>query len=214
MSDYEDSSKVKLGDLIAITWRHKIKFLSVFLPIMIATIYLAIATPAVYLSSATLLVEAQELPESTVESAVGGYVEARLVAIEKRILSSVSLYEIAKNAGVPEDAITIEFVDNMRENISRETTVIDSPDPRGSSSLVSFTVYFEDKDPAFAQKIASQLADLYIEENSKLRISMAQDAVTFLEDEGARLTPKRSVNVAFEIVLSLATRSAMEDAEL
>jgi succinoglycan biosynthesis transport protein ExoP len=189
MYEKNHTNKLELEDLLAIIWRRKWKFLIVFVPIFAAIIALAVTMPPVYRSSATLLIEAQDIPESAFESSVGGYVEARLAAIEKRILSTESLKQIAEKAGIlpgnleDEDIDDLTFASEMRDRILRETTVVEAPNARGPASTVSFIVAYDDGNPVVAQKVASELADLYISENSRNRIEMAEGVTTFLEEE-------------------------------
>ena len=183
--NYED--KISISDLVAIGWRHKKAFLVVFVPILLLTGYLSIAIPAEYRSSATLLVEAQEIPESAVQSTIGGYVEARLAAIEKRILATTAFATVLLRAGIDESQLDAAYIRDARRRISREATIIESPNPRGVSSTISFTVSFESSDPNVAYLVTLQLSWLYIIENSKLRIGLVESTNKFLEDEANRL---------------------------
>lgn len=183
--------KFGLPEITEIAWRHKFKFLLVFLSIFALAGYLAFALPAVYRSAATLLIEAQNIPQSTIPTTVGGYVEARLASIEQKLLSTKSLIDIGGEAGIIKATSTeeevINFVQNVRMGMSRETEVIEAPDPRGAASTVSFTVYYEDTDPGRAQVITNQIAKRYIVENSRLRIGLAEGVSGFLKEEADRL---------------------------
>lgn len=191
MADLSSKGNVKLNDFVAIVWRHKWKFGLIFGPILLMTLIFAIALPAVYRSHVTVLVEAPEIPETEVKSSADGYVEARLASIENRILSTSVLREVANKFSLMPDGISDEakfkFVSAMRDRISREAMVIEAPTPRGPSTTVSFSVYYEDENPKHAQEIANELGELYVAENTRIRISLAEGANSFLKNEADKL---------------------------
>jgi len=191
MDDNSTTSKLELEDLLAIIWRRKWKFLSVFVPVFGAVLLFAMTTPAIYRSTVTLLIEAPDIPETTFQSSVGGYVEARLAAIEQRILSTETLKAVAMKNGLLGEQATDEeiyaFVTALRERILRETTVVEAPNPRGPSTTVSFAVHYDDPSPLAARNVVSDLSDLYINENSRYRVELAEGVTSFLDGESSKI---------------------------
>src|SRR6185436_6802029 len=65
-----------------------------------------------------------------------------------------------------------------------------------------FTIYFKDPDPVRAANTANRIAELFIEENLKLRENQAQGTSTFLESElaqtKARLEQQEAKIAAFK----------------
>ena len=78
--------------------------------------------PAKYQSSATILIEGQEVPQELVCSTVTGFVEERLQAIMQVVLNRTNLMSIIDRVGLYKDerkTMTSEaIVEMMRENIS------------------------------------------------------------------------------------------------
>ena len=118
------------------------------------SILVAFLLPAVYQSSATILIEAQEIPQDLVRSTVTGYVEERLQTITQLVLSRSRLLEIMGQFGLYEDLknryATEEIVEKMREDIQLEpiqAEVINPRSGRPGSATIAFILTYEGEDP-------------------------------------------------------------------
>ncbi|MBW2108859.1 MAG: lipopolysaccharide biosynthesis protein [Deltaproteobacteria bacterium] len=151
---------------------------------------IAFVLPPVYKSSATILIEAQEVPQDLVRTTVTGYVEERIQMITQIVLSRSKLLDIINRFGLYEDLkdryTTEEIVDKMREDITMEpiqTEVVNPRSGRPGSATIAFKLSFEAKDPTKAAQVANTLVSLYLEENLKNREEKAQTTVAFLESQ-------------------------------
>ncbi len=129
-------NRLEIGDLIAIARRRRLVWIPLFLVILATSLVLAYTLPSVYQSSSTILIELQEIPPDIVSTTIGGYVEARLSAVEQRINSSESLASIIKKFGVYPDmqdpVAAAEAIATMRSSILRESSVVNVAGTRGT----------------------------------------------------------------------------------
>ncbi len=146
------------------------------------SVIIAFILPPIYKSTGTILIEAQEIPPDLVQSTVTGYVEERLHAITRLVLSRTRLLEIINRFDLYDDLkgryATEEIIQKMREGIVMEP--IQARDgPR--SGTIAFTLSYEGKDPRKVAQAADALASAYLEENLKRREEKARGTVEFLE---------------------------------
>ncbi len=168
-------------------------FLITFLSLLPLAVITAFVLPPVYVSTSTILIEAQQIPQEYVRTSVTSYVEERLSTISQQILSRAKLIEIINQFNLyPEMRQTFameEIIGNMRNDINLETIGTGSLGKKGSSSAkgkestVAFTLSYSGKDPTTVQKVANVLASLYLEENFKKRGERAAGTTEFLNTQ-------------------------------
>ena len=171
--------------------------LQIFIPALLVfslSVVIAFILPPVYKSDATILIEAQEIPEDFVRSTVTGYVEERLQMITQLVLSRARLQEIIDRFGLYEDlkgqSTTEAIIEKMREDIQMEPIQADVVNPqsgRPGSATVAFTLSYEGKNPEKVAQVANVLASLYLEENLRSRAEKARGTFEFLETQLAEL---------------------------
>lgn len=188
------SPPMEIGDYFAILRRRKVALLVPFTIIIVVSAALALGLPPVYRSEATILVERQEIPQDLVETTITGFVEERLEGLSKRLLTWDTLSNMADKLDLyPEErgaGSRAEIVKRMKESITVEMVETTASDPdrrKGGVITIAFTVAFEDSQPEVAQKVAAELAMLYMDENKRLRAEQAAEVSRFLELEGKKL---------------------------
>ena len=138
--------------------------------------YLYVRTlPNIYLSETVILVEPQKVPSEYVRPTSTGTIEGRLATISQQIMSRTRLETIIQEniQQLDVEAKPIEtIVDRMRNDIKLRVTRSDA-----------FTLSYQSRDPAVAQKITSQLAGLYIDENLRVREEQTQGVSEFLDQQ-------------------------------
>ncbi len=170
--------------------RRRTLFTLVFILIFLAALATAFLLPSLYRSQVVILIEEQQIPPEYVKTAVTSYVEERLQLITQQIMSRPRLLKMIKQFNLYQDMqdryTTEEILDKMRQRINLETTsadVIDKRTGRPSTATIAFTLSFEDESPGTAQKVASQLASFYLEENLRTREETASNITAFLQHE-------------------------------
>ena len=144
---------------------------------------LATSLPNVYRSTATVLVERQQVPEAFVRPTVTGEVETRLQTMSQAILSRSRLAGLITRFDLyPElrGYMSIEeLVDRMRKDIVL-VTKSDDRSSAGGPKTVAFTVSYRGGDPVTVAEVTNTLASFYVEENARVRARQATGTAEFL----------------------------------
>jgi len=120
-----EQKPMDLRDFVEVLKRRKKHLIIPFLVIFLAGASVALLLPSVFKSTATILIEAQQIPTEFVRSTVTSFAEERIQIITQRIMSRAKLLEIInqfnlypdlKERRTTEDIITI-----MRDDIELET---------------------------------------------------------------------------------------------
>jgi uncharacterized protein involved in exopolysaccharide biosynthesis len=187
------SEDTELGYLIGVIrrrfWQMALPAVGLFLVVAVVVMLL----PAKYQSSATVLIEGQEVPQELVRSTVTGFVEERLQSITQVVLNRTNLMGIIERVGLyPEERATMtseELVEMMRKDITMEpiTAEVLSNTGRPATATIAFSVAFEGREPAKVLQTTNTLVSLFLEENLKKREAKASTAYSFLEKQQAML---------------------------
>ena len=182
-----------LTDYITIIRRRRKQVYTVAGSVFAVAVVLALVLPTVYRATAKLLIE-HEVAQDIVPSTVTGYVNQRIKVIETRVLTPENLMKIADKVDLsPKDrkpGAERQIASRMRGNIKIETVSANVTDPRSGAqglATVSFNVSYDAPEPELAQKVAQELATLFIDENRAIRTQKAQRTSGFLGEEEERL---------------------------
>jgi len=182
--------EMNLGDLKAILLRRRWALLLPAAAVFLLAAVIAFILPSIYRSSATILIEEQEIPVDLVQTTVSSYAQQRLQGINQRIMSTSRLLEIIKSLKLYPELQGKENPDEiasiMRKDIALDFIQADVVDPktgRASTATIAFSLSYNGKDPAQTQKVASVLSSLFLEENLKVREKTVREASSFLEVE-------------------------------
>ena len=187
------SEDTELGYLVGVIrrrfWQMVLPALAVF--VVVAAVVMML--PAKYQSTATIIIEGQEVPQELVRSTVTGFVEERLQSITQIVLNRSNLMSIIDRVGLyPEERKTMtseQLVAMMRKDITMEpiTAEVMSNTGRPSTATIAFSVSFEGREPAKVLQTTNTLVSLFLEENLKKREAKASTAYSFLEKQLATL---------------------------
>ncbi len=191
----EEYGEKGFQDYIGILKRNKKPMMVIGFSLFILTLIIAIKWPATYKSTATILIEQQEIPQDLVRSTVTSYADQRIQVISQRVMSSVNLKKIIAKYGLYQEQQKTQpmsvIVDDMREDIHLEMVSADVIDPvsgRPTQATIAFTLSFEHESPQKAQQVANELVNLYLNENLKRRTEIATEATSFLAIEADKLS--------------------------
>jgi uncharacterized protein involved in exopolysaccharide biosynthesis len=159
--------------------------------VLLVTTAVARFLPSIYESRSTILIEEQQIPPEFVRSTVTGFADQRIQSLTQQILSRTKLWEIIKQFDLYHDmrekVTQEEVIEHMRENIKLDTISAEIGDKRKSRGqpgvTIAFTIAYRGKNPETIQKVAGNLASLYLEQNLKTREAQAQSTTQFLEAE-------------------------------
>jgi polysaccharide biosynthesis transport protein len=149
---------------------------------------LVFVVPAKYRSTATILVEEQDIPRELVRSTVTTYADERIQVIGQRVMTRATLQPIVEKFALyrkeRERLASEEVLDRMRKDIRVET--VSASGERGKTTI-AFRLSFDSTEPAKAQQVANELVSLYLNENARTRQERAGDTQVFLSDEAERV---------------------------
>jgi len=182
------------ADILAVAKRRRTAFGVTALSVFFLSALVALLLPAVYKSTATILIEEQEIPAEMVMTTVTSFAEQRIQQINQRIMSYTRLLEIIERfnlyAEMNGKRTTEEIVEQMRKDTELKPVsaeVIDRRTGRPTSATIAFTLSYQGKVPAVVEQVANVLTSLYLEENLRVRTKQAQNATEFLDGEVARV---------------------------
>lgn len=182
--DADERPKGAAVDRIRAVWNRR-KWLAVFVFLIPSTgaVSLIMALPNIYRSTASVLVERQQLPEDLVRTTVNSEVEVRLRTLSAEILSRARLEELIRRfglySGLREGGAGDEAIARMRRDISLQLTSTDQTG-RGGGTTIAFALRYQGRDPETVALVTNALASFYVEENLKVRERLAAGTTEFL----------------------------------
>ncbi|HSL20167.1 MAG TPA: GNVR domain-containing protein [Vicinamibacterales bacterium] len=179
-------------DLALEVW-HRRKWLAivVFGTMFAGAATLTLSLPPLYRSTATVLVERQQVSEAFVRPSVTTELETRIQTIHKEVTSRARLANVVMQFNLypelrsetPMEAI----VNRMRRDIDFRLNGVEQMS--GRIATISFTVSYSGRDPNKVADVTNMLAGSYVEENTKSRERQAVRTAEFLKvqlDEAKR----------------------------
>jgi polysaccharide chain length determinant protein (PEP-CTERM system associated) len=178
---------IDLKYYLSIFWRRFPYFLVI--AVFVSAIGLTVASilPPVYRSTASLLVERQQIPGDLASSTVPVDAIEMIQIIEQRLMTRANLLDMANRFGVYADRPGISANDIVSDMRARTTFQSQAPRGRGSVGATIISVSFESPSPAQAAQITNELTTLILRENAQMRTGRATDTLEFFEQEVDRL---------------------------
>src|SRR5579864_1095818 len=109
--------------LPSILWERRYYVLGCFVVLAVAGLIAAFALPTIYRSTATLLVQSQDLPTSVVDSPASGAVEQRIARIREQVLSRGDLIQAIEQNDLYSDDRRSKPLSKIIDKMRRSTTV-------------------------------------------------------------------------------------------
>jgi len=159
---------------------------------LFASLAAAFILPAIYRSSALILIEAPEVPEDLVRSTITSFADERVQVISQRIMTTTNLVGIIEQFDLfpeqREQNPISEVVADMREKVTLEliSAEVGKKNQRGPTTAIAFTLAFDHNNPALAQRVLNELVSLYLAENVRTRRQAAAETTEFLVSEAIR----------------------------
>ena len=190
-----DAPRKDFYDYLALLRRRKTLILVVAASLLAASAALAFLLPAVYRSTATILIEEQEIPPDLVRSAIATYADQRIETIKQQVLSRSTLWHIVEQYDLyknlrkrnPTEEILARFVKDIQIDVMN-VKVIDKRTQNPTQATIAFTLSYDGESPELAQKVANELTSLFLGENLKTRERHAQETTAFLKRESETLS--------------------------
>lgn len=143
----------------------------------------AMKLPETWSSSARLLVEAPQIPDNMVASTVQMNAIEQLDIIQQKLLTRANLIDIANEFEVFENIRDMQ-PDRVVEAMRSATRVRRTA---GRNQATLLTIQFQARTGSIAANVTNRYVTLVLEENADLRVSRAENTLTFFEQEVERL---------------------------
>jgi polysaccharide biosynthesis transport protein len=171
-------------------WRRRRIFLLVVGAVTVITVLLAVLLPATYRSTATILIEQQEIPQEMVRSVITSFADQRVQVISQRVMTTKNLMTLIDRYSLYPDlrdkAPREVLLAKMREDIAMHMISADVVDPRSGrpeQATIAFSVSYQNRSPDQALKVANDLASLYLNENLTSRAQLSEQTFAFLTEQ-------------------------------
>src|SRR5215510_10026474 len=151
-----EEQSLSLRELIAIARRRALWIALVSAALLAVAVPFAMLWPAVYRSTATILIEEQEIPRDLVRSTVTSIADERIQVISQQVMTRSTLMQIVEKYDLyPRErryASNEEILDRMRRDISTQTISVESGGRAGlfssGSRAIAFKVAYDNEVPA------------------------------------------------------------------
>ena len=181
-----------VNHLPIILWQRRFYVLACLAVALVIGTTLAFALPRTYRSTATLLVQSQDLPKSIVDSPTNGAVEQRIARIREQVLSRGDLIQlIEQNDLYPDERRRqplSKIIEKMRHSTSVGALSSDIGQQSGTqNNTIAIAMSFDYPDPAKAQAVLQSFVTKFLSMDSEDVESQASLTVRFLQDQANKL---------------------------
>src|SRR5262245_45454334 len=181
----------------AIWRRRRWPMLIAFTVTLAGALLAAFLWPPTFVSTGTILIEQQEVPVDLVRSTISSFADQRIQMINQRVMTSENLMGIVQKFDLYTDLRKRRgreaILDRIRSDIkfgSIKASVIDPRQGRPVEATIAFSLGYQSRSPQTAALVANELSSLYLQENLESRKRLADQAASFLSDEGDKLSKR------------------------
>ncbi len=182
------------GDILDALRRRRKAILLVSSVLVIISIIVAFVIPPVYRSSATILIEEQEIPKALVRSTITAYAWQRIKVVSQEVMTRANLLGMIKQFNLypskRNSDTTEELIKLMRHDIKLKpitAKVVNPSTGQPQDAIIAFKLSYDSDQPGIAQKVDNELATLYLNENLKTRAAQAAGTYDFLTGQVKKL---------------------------
>ncbi len=219
ISDYLEILKRRAGVMVAAA-----------IVIYIVAAIVAMALPAIYRSTAVILVEEQAIPQEFIKSTITSFADERIQVISQRVLTRTTLLQLVEKYDLYPTERRRETNDEILERMRKDIKFTPVSAERGGGSnarvTIAFNIAYVSESPQKAQRVVNELVSLFLNENVRVRQQRTAETSAFLAEEAKRLATQlqemeaklaafRSKNVAAlpessQVTLQVAERNDSE----
>ena len=174
-----------------ILWERRYYVIGCLLALLAAAAIAAFSLPTTYRSTATLLVQAQDLPTTLVDAPTNGAIDQRIARIREQVLSRGDLIQLIEQNDLYSRERRSEPLSKIIEEMRHATTVGALASDIGSQNkTIAIAMTFDYPDPIKAQAILQSFVTKFlsmdnadVEEQANLNVSFLQDQATKLRTQ-------------------------------
>ncbi len=189
-----ENYRLTISDLLASLRRRGLLIIVSFGLVFALALGAAIVLPPVFKSTATILVESQQIPTDLLPSTITTFADERIQVIRQRIMTRENQMRIIKKYRLFADEAVSMTTANMLAVMQQSTGVkpIHAGGGRRGAAAIAFEISFEHRSPETAQAVANELVTLFLNENARTRTERASETTEFLTREAKKLEAELS----------------------
>ena len=188
----ESSPAWMINYVPVILWQRRYYVLGCFLAVFLVGVIAAFGLPRTYRSTATLLVQSQDLPTTIVDSPTNGAVEQRIARIREQVLSRGDLIQLIEQNDLYPDERRSKPLSKIIDKMRRDTNVSALSSDIGQQSdtqnkTIALAMSFDYVDPSKAQAVLQSFVSKFLTMDSQDVEDQATLTVRFLQDQANKL---------------------------
>ncbi len=166
----------------ALVLRRRWPILATIIPAgLLIAVLLAFTLPAIYSSSATILLEASSIDPSLIKTTVVSYADQQIELVRRDVMTVERMEEVVKQVDPYPDLPEL----STRDKAVRITadTAIQKVDPVTLEPMVvssAFSIKYSNASPTIAAAVSQRLADMFLDANRASRTAQALDTYNFM----------------------------------
>ncbi len=180
--DEQSNESFNLERIVEIAKRRHVYFLIALFAGWFVVWGASFLIPARYKSTTLILVQEPTMPADYVQPNVRGDLQDRLQSITQQILSRTRLLTIIHDQHLYEERDN-RLTDDDKVNRMRKDIVIDLVRDTRNNEINAFHISFLAHNPRVAQSVTTELTDLFINENLRVRQQESQGTTNFIEQQ-------------------------------
>ncbi len=177
-----------LGHYVGVM-RRRWQYLATIIPAaLLIALLLAFTLPAIYSSTATILLEASSIDPSLIKTTVVSYADQQIELVRRDVMTAERLEGVVRQIDPYPDLPQLSVRDKA-DRIASDTT-IQKVDPVTLEPLVvssAFSIKYSNASPKIAAEVAQHLADLFLTANREARTAQATDTYNFMAAKSKEL---------------------------
>ncbi len=194
-TELEESTK-EFSDYVEILKRRRKPMIFTAGLILLITLLALFLLPPTYRSTATILIEEQEIPRDLVRSTITSFAAQQIQVINQRIMTMTNIINLVDKFKLYHDddgelnAPRMEVAAEFRNAVTMDLVSADVIDPRSGNpteATIAFTLSFDYRNPVQSQKVTNELVTLYLNENLRARNLQSANTSDFLLGEANAL---------------------------
>lgn len=181
-----------INHLPVIFWQRRLYLVGCFVVLLLAATVAAFLLPTTYRSTATLLVQSQDLPTTLVDAPANGAIEQRIARIRERVLSRGDLIQLIEQNDLYASERRSQPLSKVIEKMRKATNVgaLSSDIGQQSSTqnnTIAIAMSFDYPDRVKAQAVLQSFVQKFLTMDTEDVENQANLTVRFLEDQANKL---------------------------
>jgi polysaccharide chain length determinant protein (PEP-CTERM system associated) len=180
-----NSGGISLEHYFRVILHRKWLVITAFVVITGITVAISSRMPDIYTSETVIMVDPQKVPEAYVKSTVTGDVRNRLGTLSQQILSATRLQKVIDTFNL--------YPEEKKKNMAREdiimlmrkdiTVSMVGGSGNNNQDVQAFKIGYSGTDPRLVARVATEITNLFIDENLKAREQQATGTTDFLTNQ-------------------------------